>query len=67
MFYIILGFEWSIEERCALVQNSGGPCAVIAPIEAYYLQHTLFEKTLSEERLPVLKTDINMDGISGNY
>ncbi|XP_065364007.1 ubiquitin carboxyl-terminal hydrolase MINDY-3 homolog [Calliphora vicina] len=32
------GFEFSEEEPSALVQKQGGPCAVIAPVQAYILK-----------------------------
>ncbi|XP_037810066.1 ubiquitin carboxyl-terminal hydrolase MINDY-3 homolog [Lucilia sericata] len=32
------GFEFSAEEPSALVQKQGGPCAVIAPVQAYILK-----------------------------
>ncbi|KAM7348603.1 ubiquitin carboxyl-terminal hydrolase MINDY-3 homolog [Cochliomyia hominivorax] len=32
------GFEFSDEEPSALVQKQGGPCAVIAPVQAYILK-----------------------------
>lgn len=37
-FVSILGFEFSNEEPSALVQKQGGPCAVIAPVQAYILK-----------------------------
>lgn len=32
------GFEFSDGEPSALVQKQGGPCAVIAPVQAYILK-----------------------------
>ena len=40
-FYI--GFEFSESEPSALVQRQGGPCAVIAPVQAYLLKTVLSE------------------------
>lgn len=37
------GFEFSEVESTALVQYQGGPCAVIAPVQAYLLQSLLQE------------------------
>lgn len=33
-----LGFEFSEHEPSALVQRQGGPCAVIAPVQAYLIK-----------------------------
>ncbi|XP_073992421.1 ubiquitin carboxyl-terminal hydrolase MINDY-3 homolog isoform X2 [Rhodnius prolixus] len=33
-----LGFRFSSDEPTALIQNEGGPCAVIAPVQAYILK-----------------------------
>ncbi|ODN03373.1 hypothetical protein Ocin01_03302 [Orchesella cincta] len=35
------GFLYSAEERTALVQTDGGPCAVIAPVQAFLLKQVL--------------------------
>uniref|UniRef100_H2YTQ3 Ubiquitin carboxyl-terminal hydrolase MINDY n=1 Tax=Ciona savignyi TaxID=51511 RepID=H2YTQ3_CIOSA len=37
------GFEWSKDEKCALIQHAGGPCAVIAPVQGILLKNALFE------------------------
>ncbi|KAG7187895.1 hypothetical protein KM043_013864 [Ampulex compressa] len=37
------GFYFSVEEPTALVQTEGGPCAVIAPIQAFILKQLLSE------------------------
>ncbi|XP_055305233.1 ubiquitin carboxyl-terminal hydrolase MINDY-3 homolog isoform X2 [Sitodiplosis mosellana] len=37
------GFEFSDSEPSALVQRQGGPCAVIAPVQAYLLKTVLSE------------------------
>lgn len=37
-FSICLGFEFSEYEPSALVQRQGGPCAVIAPVQAYLIK-----------------------------
>jgi len=41
------GFAFSEDEPSALVQLAGGPCAVIAPVQAYLIKNMLFkfEKT----------------------
>lgn len=36
--YFNIGFEFSDVEPSALVQKQGGPCAVIAPVQAYILK-----------------------------
>lgn len=38
---IFVGFEFSEVEPSALVQKQGGPCAVIAPVQAYLLKISL--------------------------
>lgn len=37
------GFYFSIDEPSALVQREGGPCAVIAPVQAFILKQLLLE------------------------
>lgn len=37
------GFEFSAGEPAALVQRDGGPCCVIAPVQAYLLKILLME------------------------
>lgn len=37
------GFEFSENEPSALVQRQGGPCAVIAPVQAFLLKTILLE------------------------
>lgn len=39
----ISGFYFSTEEPTALVQTEGGPCAVIAPVQAFILKQLLLE------------------------
>lgn len=38
-----IGFEFSESEPSALVQRQGGPCAVIAPVQAFLLKTILSE------------------------
>lgn len=38
IFFYSIGFEFSDAEPSALVQKQGGPCAVIAPVQAYILK-----------------------------
>lgn len=38
-----LGFEFSDIEPSALIQRQGGPCAVIAPVQAFLLKIVLME------------------------
>lgn len=40
--YLCAGFVFSEEETTALVQLEGGPCAVIAPVQAFLLKSALF-------------------------
>lgn len=37
------GFEFSDVEPSALVQRQGGPCAVIAPVQAFLLKTIIME------------------------
>lgn len=41
----ILGFTFSEAEPSALVQLQGGPCGVIAPVQAFLLKFLLAETT----------------------
>lgn len=41
------GFVFSKEETTALVQLEGGPCAVIAPVQAFMLKNVLFTSLTS--------------------
>lgn len=47
---IISGFYFSSDEPTALVQAEGGPCAVIAPVQAFILQQLLTEADVSTWR-----------------
>ena len=42
-YYIIAGFVFSNDEPTALVQYQGGPCAVIAPVQAFLLKSIIFD------------------------
>lgn len=42
-FLYLIGFEFSDSEPSALVQRQGGPCAVIAPVQAFLLKTILSE------------------------
>nr|XP_039250604.1 ubiquitin carboxyl-terminal hydrolase MINDY-3-like [Styela clava] len=46
------GFEWSPDERCALTQRHGGPCAVIVPVQAYFVKNLIFNAPENNEDLP---------------
>ncbi|XP_065918521.1 ubiquitin carboxyl-terminal hydrolase MINDY-3-like [Dysidea avara] len=39
----VQGFQFSCDEPLALVQQSGGPCAVLAPVQAFMIQRHLFD------------------------
>lgn len=39
----LVGFYFSIDEPTALVQTEGGPCAVIAAVQAFILKQLLLE------------------------
>jgi len=43
MIIFIIGFYFNIDEPTALVQREGGPCAVIAPVQAFILKQLLLE------------------------
>lgn len=42
-FFIYVGFEFSDVEPSALVQKQGGPCGIIAPVQAFLLKILLIE------------------------
>ncbi|XP_071527480.1 ubiquitin carboxyl-terminal hydrolase MINDY-3 homolog isoform X2 [Panulirus ornatus] len=44
------GFIFSEDERTALIQTSGGPCAVIAPVQAFLLKNLISKHQLSQLR-----------------
>lgn len=44
---LVAGFEFSEAEPTALVQYQGGPCAVIAPVQAFLLQSLLQDLSLA--------------------
>ena len=44
------GFLFSKKEKTALVQIHGGPCAVIAPVQAYLLKDLLFTNAIDDWR-----------------
>ena len=44
------GFVFSKKEPTALVQLHGGPCAIIAPVQAYLLKDLLFTNALDDWR-----------------
>lgn len=46
----IAGFEFSPSEPTALIQRQGGPCAVIAPVQAYLLTHLLAAETTVNQK-----------------
>lgn len=64
---ILTGFEWSVDERCALVQKFGGPCAVIAPVQGYFLQKLLFDDSAGDDCLPQVNPDADLENISGRF
>ncbi|XP_069110712.1 ubiquitin carboxyl-terminal hydrolase MINDY-3-like [Argopecten irradians] len=43
------GFSFSEDEPTALVQHEGGPCAIIAPVQAYVLRAALFKDNPPED------------------
>ena len=45
--FIIAGFYCSPDEPTALIQAEGGPCAVIAPVQAFILKQLLSESDIS--------------------
>jgi len=54
VYYILLsllGFVFSNDERTALVQYEGGPCAVIAPIQAFVIKNGLFDSRTGKKEL----------------
>lgn len=43
LFISVVGFYFSVDEPTALVQREGGPCAVIAAVQAFILKQLLLE------------------------
>lgn len=41
--WLFVGFYFSSQEKSALEQTEGGPCAIIAPVEAFILKNLLLE------------------------
>lgn len=39
---MVVGFVFGEDEPTALLQHGGGPCAVIAPVQAFVLKNLLF-------------------------
>lgn len=48
------GFQFSADERSALLQFDGGPCSVIASVQAFVIKNLLFNHPL-----------LNKDTLSG--
>lgn len=42
-FVSVTGFEFSQDEPSALIQKEGGPCGVIAPVQAFLLKILLMD------------------------
>jgi len=45
------GFFHSQEEPSALIQCEGGPCAIIAPVQAFILKAIITDQSLLQENL----------------
>lgn len=43
------GFCFSDDEPTALVQFEGGPCAVLAPMQAYIVKHIINNKSIDDD------------------
>lgn len=56
----LIGFEFSESEPSALVQRQGGPCAVIAPVQAFLLKTILSEEANSQNLSSVSVCDSSM-------
>lgn len=41
--FSLIGFEFSPDEPSALIQKEGGPCGVIAPVQAFLLKILLMD------------------------
>lgn len=46
LLLFLVGFEFSEVEPSALVQKQGGPCAVIAPVQAFLLKILVMDDNL---------------------
>jgi hypothetical protein len=48
--FVVLGFHFSADEPTALVQWEGGPCAVLAPVQAFIIKSLVSESWTSNWR-----------------
>lgn len=55
LHFLRIGFEFSEYEPSALVQHQGGPCAVIAPVQAFLIK-TLVSETNTDHSLSDVST-----------
>ena len=60
----VTGLSFSEVESSALIQTSGGPCAVITPLQAYVIKNILFT---TETTSSSVKTEENYAGTSNNH
>ena len=49
MDFFQTGFIFSEDEPTALLQNDGGPCAIIVPVQAFILKNLLFTPPTKDE------------------
>jgi len=61
------GFEFSQHEPSALVQLSGGPCAVIAPLQAFVIKNMIFKYNKSTSWSDITVTERNSYFCSAMY
>lgn len=61
---IVAGFCFSKDEPTALVQTDGGPCAVIAPVQAFILKSIIAEPAGNNWREVYILFILNMLVIS---
>lgn len=47
--FSLSGFCFSDDEPTALVQFDGGPCAVLAPMQAYIIKHIVNNKSVDDD------------------
>lgn len=46
---LLTGFSFSDDEPTALVQFEGGPCAVLAPMQAYIVKNIVKNKSVNDD------------------
>lgn len=66
MITLLTGLSYSEAEPSALIQTSGGPCAVIAPLQAYIIKNLIFTPAISSNSAQAeTTTETNFNELTG--